>query len=488
MKKYSDAVEKELLDQIQEGNYMVVSEKPKIVSPLGAIPKADNGVRIIHDCSRPRGSAVNDYSLPSSVCYESVNSALKLAKPGSYMCKIDLHAAYRSVPINPENYECTGLQFQFTGDDAPTYLVDRRLPFGCNKGPMIFHRISQSVKRMMARRGFHSVVVYLDDFLCVAGSYEECCAMQHALLSLLVKLGFQISWKKVTGVTNVLEFLGVTIDTTNCCASLSEVKVGKLLTKLQWFRTKTRASKRQLQCLVGSLNWACQVVRGGRFFLRRILDCICCLKESFHKCKLSAAFKGDLQWWLDYLGSFNGVTYFREVPNIVLHSDACNTGAGVFVQGMWRYFNWEVDVPEAKELHINNKEVIAAILGVLTFAPSLQNHDVTIVTDSSVAKAVLNKGRSKNPYVMSMLRDLFWRLEQCNIHLRAVHYPGVLNQLPDAISRLHEEGQLLRLKSLLSNWFHGAAPNFVDCCKTSMSPYAFQMILPSIQHWHSRLN
>ena len=488
VEKYHDIVEKELLYQIREGNYQIVSNKPKIVSPLGAIPKGDNGIRIIHDCSRPHGNAVNNYSLPSSVSYETVNNAFKLAKPGSYMCKIDLQSAYRSVPINPENFHCTGLQFKFTGDDAPTYLIDRRLPFGCNKGPMIFHRISQSVKRMMSRKGFDGVVVYLDDFLCVADTYEECCAMQHALLSLLVKLGFQISWKKVTSVTNVVEFLGITIDTTSCCASLSEKKVEKLFTRLQCFQNRKRATKRQLQCLAGSLNWACQVVRGGRFFLRRILDCICLLKESFHKCKLSAAFKGDLQWWLDYVVSLNGEVYYRKAQNIVLHSDACNVGGGVFVQGMWRYFNWKIDVPEVKDLHINYKEVITAILGISIFAPVLKNHDVTVVTDSSVAKAVLNKGRSKNPYVMSMLRDMFWTLEEFNIHLRAVHCPGSLNQLPDAISRLHEEGQLLRLKALLSNWFHGVMPNFVDSCKSSMSPCVFQTIQRTIQRWHLRLN
>ena len=33
------------------------------------------------------------------------------------------------------------------------------------------------------------------------------------------------------------------------------------------------------------------VIRGGRFLLQRILDCICCLKESFHKYKLSDALK-----------------------------------------------------------------------------------------------------------------------------------------------------------------------------------------------------
>ena len=42
-------------------------------------------------------------------------------------------------------------------------------------------------------------------------SYEEWCKMQYMLLPLLIKLGFQVSWKKVTGVSQIVEFLGITI-------------------------------------------------------------------------------------------------------------------------------------------------------------------------------------------------------------------------------------------------------------------------------------
>ncbi|VDI59236.1 Hypothetical predicted protein [Mytilus galloprovincialis] len=37
-------------------------EKPKIISPMGVIPKPGGGIRLIHDCSRPEGSAVNDFA------------------------------------------------------------------------------------------------------------------------------------------------------------------------------------------------------------------------------------------------------------------------------------------------------------------------------------------------------------------------------------------------------------------------------------------
>ena len=49
------------------------------MSQLGTIAKDDNGIGIIHNGSRREGNAVNDYSLPSSVSYKSVNDAFKPA-------------------------------------------------------------------------------------------------------------------------------------------------------------------------------------------------------------------------------------------------------------------------------------------------------------------------------------------------------------------------------------------------------------------------
>ena len=53
------------------------------------------------------------------------------------------------------------------------------------------------------------------------------------------------------------------------------------------------------------------MVRGGRFFLRRILDSIKPLRQAKHKTKLNAGRK-DLAWWLTFLSTFNGRQYYTE--------------------------------------------------------------------------------------------------------------------------------------------------------------------------------
>ena len=59
-------VEKQIIAEVRAGRYQVSVEKSKLISALGAVPQKDSAdVRIIHDCSRPAGFAVNDYAAPS---------------------------------------------------------------------------------------------------------------------------------------------------------------------------------------------------------------------------------------------------------------------------------------------------------------------------------------------------------------------------------------------------------------------------------------
>lgn len=83
----------------------------------------------------------------------------------------------------------------FKGSTYPTYLFDKRLPFGARVSPMIFHRLTQSVCRMMARRGY-TVLAYLDDFLIIEASQHRCQAAFDTLIKLLQSLGFTINWTK----------------------------------------------------------------------------------------------------------------------------------------------------------------------------------------------------------------------------------------------------------------------------------------------------
>ena len=170
-----DKVEESMLEELAAGNYVISNSKPVILSALGAVSKPDSDeVRLTHDCSQPSGRALDDYADIDSFKYQSLEDALQLIKSGYYMAKVDLRHAYRSVHINPNNYQATGLKWKFKGAKKFTYFVDTRLPYGGRRAPGIFNRLTQAVKRMMASRGYKLIVVYLDYFLVLGATWAEC--------------------------------------------------------------------------------------------------------------------------------------------------------------------------------------------------------------------------------------------------------------------------------------------------------------------------
>jgi len=113
------------------------------------------------------------------------------------MAKVDLRHAYCSVPMHPSSWTALGLKWRFSGQKSYSYLVDTRLPF----------------------------VVYLDDFLVIGRTKEECQLAFDTLCSLLCDLGFQLILPKLVSPCQSLVLLGVHLDTITLTFSLLSAKL-----------------------------------------------------------------------------------------------------------------------------------------------------------------------------------------------------------------------------------------------------------------------
>ena len=185
---------------------------------------------------------------------------------------------------------------------------------------------------------------------------------------------------------------------------------------------------------------------GGRFHVRRLLDVIARLKKPWHHARVTQAMIQDCQWWQSYMRYFNGsVNMVDPRPVTPVYIDSCNVGAGGTFNGDWFHAPWDAFLPEAKDLHINDKEVLALEPACLRWAPLWANRKVLIHSDNQVAVAQINRGSSRSPVVMAALRRIFWWSARFNFLLSCVYLPGVSNTLADAASRLHEPGGGARL-------------------------------------------
>ena len=432
-------VEKQILEELRNGRYILTNRRPRIISALGAIPKNGDGskVRLIHDCSRPTGSALNDLTTLEKFCYQSVQDAVKLITPGCYMSKIDLSAAYRSVKISATDYEVSGLSWDFEPDKT-SYIYDTRLMFGARLAPGIFTELSQAVCRIYKKGEHQGIISYLDDFLLVSPDYLSAKEHMRQLMALLRRLGFAISFPKLAGPAQKITFLGVELNSVTGTLGLPQDKLQSFISDVQRMYDRKSATKREFQSMAGKLCYMSQVIHAGRPFFRRILDRIKVLKHPAHRSRITRDIRLDLAWWINFAQIFNGtVPMLDQRPSAPVCVDACNRGGGGYFGAEFFNIQWS-QWPGSEELHINYKEVLALEPAFHLWAPSWANKIIRVYSDNKTAVSILNRGYAKHPFVMASLRRMWWLSAVYNFRICAIYYPGFLNRIADACSRFHE--------------------------------------------------
>ena len=97
---------------------------------------------------------------------------------------------------------------------------------------------------------------------------EECTNALKAFLDLLADIGLPLSADKTVGPTQVITFLGVELSTIELMASLPSDKIVQYIDEIEHFLCLEKATLKQVQAVIGQLQWANAVVVPGRPFLR----------------------------------------------------------------------------------------------------------------------------------------------------------------------------------------------------------------------------
>ena len=453
------ALDKLFQDELCFQRIKEVFNKPLRVNAIGSVTKKDTGEpRPITDMSRPLNNSVNDYISCESYRYKSIDDAIALMRPDCFFATVDIKSAYRWVPVYPPHRTLQGFRWAFNG--SYKYFTDNFLCFGLKNAPSIFHRISCALTRMMARNGFSNIVNYLDDFLIVASSREECLRAQLTLIHLLHSLGFQVNWSKLSGPSQSVKFLGIILDSIAMQAFVPEDKISALEDQLTFLISHRKASKRDLQRVAGLMNFLAKVVKGGRTFLRRVLDFIIRLKRPFYKARITSDLRKDFCWWLNFCRVFNGKAINIYYSPIVEHAytDASLSGFGAHWRSHWLAGVWSSDnsvlpslrmsgnwvhttgheIPFPLKTNINYLELYAALQAIRRWSPHWANCHVCLHTDNTQAMAFLNKGSCKNPTAMDWLREIFWLSAIYNFRLTSRHITGLANVFADRLSRVTE--------------------------------------------------
>ena len=117
--------------------------------------------------------------------------------------------------------------------------------------------------------------------------------------------GVPLAEDKTVNPTEILIFLGIEFDTASMVMRLPSETLNELKQKITSCINKAKGTLRELQSLIGSLNFACQVIVPGRAFCRRLIDTTCDVRKPHNKIRLSRGMKEDLGIWLLFLSRYN---------------------------------------------------------------------------------------------------------------------------------------------------------------------------------------
>ena len=418
------------------------------VSRFGVIPKGHNTGkwRLITDLSFPEGASVNDGIDPSlcSLSYTTVEEVaaliVKLGR-GALLAKVDIEAAYRLIPVHPDDRWLLAVRW---GDSV---YVD---PMLLRSAPKIFNAVADALIWCLRKSGISSIEHYLDDFIIVAPPNSRRCASDlRTLVSVCETLGVPLATHKTEGPTTCLSFLGIELDTVAGELRLPTGKLHRLQALLQEWEPRKVCTRKDLESLIGLLNHACKVVRSGRSFLRRMLDLLHSQHRPPHSqvpIRLNQGFRSDLAWWQLFIQDWNGVSFLDPpplLPRVVVTSDASGSwGCGAWHLQSWFQVPWD---GRARHLSIAAKELVPIILACAVWGPSWWGHQVCCQCDNQVVTAALHARTSRDNGVMHLLRCLVFVEARCHCHLYPSYINTKHNHLADDLSRNNHHSFLLKV-------------------------------------------
>ena len=356
------------------------------------------------------------------------------------MAKSDIKSAFRLIPVHPSDYPKLG--FTYKGK----YYYDKCLAQGCSSSCRIFERFSTALEWILKEKfGVENVCHVLDDFMFMALVYLECERFLEAWKNLCKLLRIPLAENKTLDPAQIMIFLGIELSTIEMMARLPLDKLVSYRKQLQDLLRSRTVKLRDMQSAIGILQFSTNVITPGKAFVRRLIDTTIGIVKPFHYVTVSKAAKKDILMWSDFFEHHNGKTLFLTDTNdsmsLNLHSDASKMACAATFNDMW----FTIAFPETwSTKNIAYLEYFPILVALEIFGIKLANQHIIFWCDNRSVCDIINKQSSKDVDIMVLVRKMVMVIMQYNIRFKAIHVPGKLNHLPDALSRLQVTPRLLQ--------------------------------------------
>ena len=220
---------------------------------------------------------------------------------------------------------------------------------------------------------------------------------------------------------------------------------------------KDSASLKQVQSLLGKLNFIAACVKPSRIFVSRLLIWLRSIynsSEFLHPIHIYV--KKDLIWWDRFLPLYNGISMIEydkwSEPDVIFSSDSSLTGCG----GIWKGCYFHAEFPESiieQKFHISVLEILLIIICLKLWIKNFKGQRIVVFCDCYNVCQMINSGKSRSEILQDVLKEICY-LAACNeCELRAQHLASKENRISDILSRWHLDNlNMSRFKDLTEGY------------------------------------
>jgi hypothetical protein len=380
------------------------------ISPLMTRDKKNSTKRrVIVDLSWPHHASVNGGTPLETYLNEPYKLHLPTTEdlavviahygPGCGLWARDLRRAYRQWRIDPLDWPLMGIKV------GEHYYVDTAVAFGLRHGAAFAQRVSQAVCDILGRQQ-HTAIPYIDDLVGAAPTVQAAAQGFHRSGELLDELGLQQAVEKSTSPTTCLTWIGVRFDTENMTMAIPSAVIADTGLLVEEWMHKLRATRHDLQVLLGKLFHSAKCSGVARLFVGRMLATLRTAPAT-GSVPLSREFRADLRWFRDFLPHYNGFSLIhtqRTLDHVYL-----DTSMGL-LSTQWSTEICTAPVPQwlaRPATTLNYVALFTLLIALELWAPHWDNVQLNVHTDQPQTLDILLHGRSRDDYALHVARAIW---------------------------------------------------------------------------------
>ncbi len=292
----------------------------------------------------------------------------------------DLQASERGISATSPSALRIGIKWVSPGAGSSTtalFLHSASAP-----QPYIFNLFAEALHSIIERHIPAALRHYLDYFFLIFRPDSDPVLARHAVewvMGLGRSLGHCFQDAKTVWPSTCVEFLGLELYSVAMEARLPADKLAQLLAS--WL-PKDCASLREVQELVGFLQFCSQVIPRSRTYIRCLLDFSTKFKSPFQRLRIPNGARSDLRWWSLFCTTWNGVRIISPpMYALQVFTDASGTKGLGGIFGDRRWFSSRIPRRFRGE-DIQFKEIYALLQAVLRWGDQWDSAHVQFNVDN----------------------------------------------------------------------------------------------------------